>query len=194
MHRLTPGFLPFLLAVCAFAQQTPPAPSTDPTRQIPSVPAETASTLRQTRWPVTVEEVAAHCRPQQTAGVFSLHLGELLRGPGELATRGRDVLTAARQVADVVLVEVPSLLGTPDGEAVVRSVDVVVVVAQCFWTRVDQATRASNLLRQIQAPTLGVVLTEVEMSRKDLKRVHASEVAPTGRSARNSQKSSVRVG
>jgi Mrp family chromosome partitioning ATPase len=92
------------------------------------------------------------------------------------------------------LVEVPSLLGTPDGEAVVRSVDVVVVVAQCFWTRVDQAKRASNLLRQIQAPTLGVVLTELEMSRKDLKRVHAGDVTAAGRNVQNPKKSSVRVG
>ena len=108
-----------------------------------------------------------------------MELGELLRGPGEMATRGNEVLAATRQIAEIVLVEVPSLLATPDAEAVSRSVDAIVVVAECYYTTVNQATRSAGLLRRIGTPVLGVVLTAVEMSRKDLKKMSRS-LPPAG--------------
>lgn len=118
---------------------------------------------------VTVEEVAARCIPQRVSGVSKLQLGELLRGPGELATRGNAVIKTAREVADVVIVEAPAMLGTPDAEALVRCVDAVVVVAQCYKTTVAHAVRSSELLRRVAAPTLGVVLTGVELSASERK-------------------------
>jgi Mrp family chromosome partitioning ATPase len=118
---------------------------------------------------VSVEEVVAKCRPQRVSGVSMLQLGDLLRGPGEVATRGSAVVAAARQIADVVLVEAPGILATPDAEALVRCVDAVVVVAQAFHTTVGQATRSGELLRRSGAPTLGVVLTNVETRSKDLR-------------------------
>jgi Mrp family chromosome partitioning ATPase len=130
------------------------------------------------RSPFSVEEVAAHCRPQQIHGVLRLELGELLRGPGEMATRGNEVLAAARQIADVVLVEIPSLLATPDAEAVSRSVDAIVVVAECYYTTVSQATRSAGLLRRIGTPVLGIVLTAVELNRRELKKMSSSPPRP----------------
>ena len=108
-----------------------------------------------------------------------MELGELLRGPGEMATRGNEVLTATRQIAEVVLVEVPSMLATPDAEAVSRSADAIVVVAECYYTTVNQATRSAGLLTRIGAPVLGVVLTAVELSRKELKK-NARSLPPAG--------------
>jgi Mrp family chromosome partitioning ATPase len=98
-----------------------------------------------------------------------LQLGDLLRGPGEVPTRGSEVVSVARQIADVVLVEAPAMLAIPDAEALVRSVDAVIVVAQSFHTTVGQATRSGELLRRSGAPTLGVVLTDVEVRPKDLR-------------------------
>ena len=157
--------------------------SGEPTQPIPavgmSVPvAPSLAREARNRGQLTVEEVAAHCRPQQVPGVMRLELGELLRGPGEMATRGNEVLETTRQIADIVLLEVPSLLATPDAEAISRSVDAVVVVAECFYTTVSQATRSAGLLKRMVTPVLGVVLTGVEVSRKDLKKM--SSAPPRG--------------
>jgi Mrp family chromosome partitioning ATPase/capsular polysaccharide biosynthesis protein len=170
--------------VAASANSPAVANPGEPTQQLPatappSVPvAPSAPRDPRVRSPFSVEEVAAHCRPQQIHGVLRLELGELLRGPGEMATRGNEVLAAARQIADVVLVETPSLLATPDAEAVSRSVDAIVVVAECYYTTVSQATRSAGLLRRIGTPVLGIVLTAVELNRKELKKMSSSPPRP----------------
>jgi Mrp family chromosome partitioning ATPase len=155
--------LPVVGSGASMASGGPPTVPTGSVRVQPPPPAA------QARSAVTVEEVVAKCRPQRVSGVSMLPLAELLRGPGEVATRGSAVISAARQIADVVLVEAPGMLAMPDAEALVRSVDAVVVVAQSFHTRVGQATRSGELLRRSGAPTLGVVLTDVEVRPKDLR-------------------------
>jgi len=114
--------------------------------------------------------VASSARPTEVPGVRSLALSSLIEGPGHLATRSAAVLSSAREVADVVIVDAP-LLAVHDAEALVPAVDVVVVVVQSWWTRVDQATRSGAFLRRISAPVLGAVLTEVRLGKKDLRRV-----------------------
>jgi Mrp family chromosome partitioning ATPase len=118
----------------------------------------------------TAAVVAEATRPTGVAGVRSLAFSSLIEGPGQLATRSAAVLAAAREVADVVIVDAP-LLAVHDAEALVPAVDVVVVVIESWWTRVDQATRSGAFLRRISAPMLGAVLTEVRLGRKDLRRV-----------------------
>jgi Mrp family chromosome partitioning ATPase len=109
-------------------------------------------------------------RPTGVAGVRSLAFSTVIEGPGQLATRSASVLSAAREVADVIIVDAP-LLSVHDAEALVPAVDVVVVVVESWWTRVDQATRSGVFLRRIAAPVLGTVLTEVRLGKKDLRRV-----------------------
>jgi hypothetical protein len=143
-----------------------------PTQQFPAATAVAArvgdvGSGTGGRHSVTPEEVVARCVAQRISGVSKLELAALLRGPGELATRGDAVITTARQVADVVIVEAPAVLGATDAEALVRSVDSVLVVAQCYFTTVSQAKRAGELLRGVSSPTLGVVLTDVFMTRKE---------------------------
>jgi Mrp family chromosome partitioning ATPase/capsular polysaccharide biosynthesis protein len=145
--------------------------SDPPTEQVSAVGGGVAAGGPNGRSAVTVEEVVARCMPQRVSGVSRLQLGELLRGPGELATRGNAIISTAREIADVVIVEAPAVLGTPDAEALVRCVDAVLVVAESYCTTVRQARRAGELLRRVAAPTLGVVLTEVEMTRKELKSI-----------------------
>ncbi len=173
----------------AIAQEPSDEPSDSPTQPLPVVGAgapvysgglptapsagvrvEPATRAAHTRSAVTVEEVVAKCRPQRVSGVSMLQLGELLRGPGEVPARGSAVISAARQIADVVLVEAPGMLAVPDAEGLARAVDAVIVVAQSFHTTVGQATRSGELLRRSGAPTLGVVLTDVEVRQKDLRK------------------------
>jgi hypothetical protein len=124
--------------------------------------------------PVGVEPseatVAALTRPTEAAGVRSLALSSVIGGPGQLATKAPSVLAATREIADAVIVDAP-LLAVHDAEALVPAVDVVVVVVESWWTRVDQATQSGIFLRRIAAPVLGAVLTEVRLGKKDLRRV-----------------------
>jgi capsular polysaccharide biosynthesis protein/Mrp family chromosome partitioning ATPase len=134
--------------------------------------------------PITVEEVAANCVGQQIAGVARLQLGSVLRGPGEMAIRGTEVLNVARHLADVILVEVPALLATPDAEALARGVDAVVVVAECYFTKVGPAGRASSVLSRMGAPLLGLAVTQVEVPRKEQRKIKQNLALP----ARDSQR------
>jgi Mrp family chromosome partitioning ATPase len=125
----------------------------------------------------TPEVVAAATRPTDVPGVRSLALSRLLTGPGQLATRAPAILSAARQVADVVIIDAP-VLATHDAEALVPAVDVVVVVVQAGWTKADHAVRSGTFLRRIAAPVLGAVLTEVYLGPKDLRRMAEHTARP----------------
>jgi Mrp family chromosome partitioning ATPase/capsular polysaccharide biosynthesis protein len=161
----------------------PPPPnagysSGEPTEPVNVTRPQGTGPFPQARSAVTVEEVLAACVPQQIAGVARLQLGQLLRGPGEMATRGNEVLSVARNVADVILVEVPAILTTPDAEALVRACDSVLVVAECYYTRVGPAQRTSRTLALIGAPTVGVALTNVDMRKKDVKKIKENLARP----------------
>ena len=115
-------------------------------------------------------DIEANAGPTQVPGVAKLRLDQLLPGPGQLATHSDALLAAARQVADVVIVEAPSVLVAHDAEALMSSADVVVVVGECEVTRLDEASQSGDLLRRMGAPVLGVALTRVRLSGKDLRR------------------------
>ena len=119
---------------------------------------------------LTLDVVEAATRLTEIPGIRSLALSRLIEGPGQLEPRAPAILAAARQLADVVIVDA-ALLAVHDAEALAPEVDLVLVVVQSGWTRVDQATRSGVFLRRISAPVLGAVMTEVLLGRKDLRRV-----------------------
>jgi capsular exopolysaccharide synthesis family protein len=68
------------------------------------------------------------------------------------------LLRQARERADVVLIDTAPLLTTSDAIAMLPLVDAVVVVARAGRTSVPVAVRASELLRRLEAPVIGLVL------------------------------------
>ena len=54
--------------------------------------------------------------------------------------------------------------------------DVVLVVGDCVETKLDGAKQAGELLRRMNAPVLGVVLTNVEIGTRDIR--HLVSVRP----------------
>jgi Mrp family chromosome partitioning ATPase len=82
-----------------------------------------------------------------------------------LVNRASELLEAARQLAEVIIVETPSLLTVHHGEALVHAADVVLVVAEAGTTTMDEARRSSDVLRRLGAPVLGVVLTNAPVSK-----------------------------
>jgi len=64
---------------------------------------------------------------------------------------------------------VPPLLAVHHAEALARAVDVVLVVAECRFTKFDDARQAGDLLRRMGAPVLGVVLTNIRIGPGDIR-------------------------
>ena len=119
---------------------------------------------------VEKQDVVARLEPANLEGVSRLSLRHFVGSGGQLATRAPDILAVVRQLADVVIIETPPLLAVHHGEALIRSVDVVVVVAEARTTRIAHAQRAGEVLRRMGAPVLGVALTNVRLSSRDVRK------------------------
>jgi Mrp family chromosome partitioning ATPase len=118
---------------------------------------------------IGIEDVRTRLEPSRLERVSRLPLHPFISRSGQLVTRMPAILEAARALSDVVIVEVPPLLAVHHAEALIPSVDVVLVVAECRLTTFDQARRAGDLLRRMAAPVLGVVLTNVRLDRADIR-------------------------
>jgi len=110
---------------------------------------------------ITATDLVPFAEPSAVEGVSRLRFEHLLESRGQVVTQGPAIIAAARQVADFVFVETPSLLMAHDAVALLPAVDVVLVVAQHGLTRSDQAREAGDVLRRFRAPVLGVALTNV---------------------------------
>jgi Mrp family chromosome partitioning ATPase len=127
-------------------------------------------------------ELSAHLQSSSLANVSRLSLQPFVGTSGQLVTRAAEVLEAARGLADVIIVEAPPLLVVHHGEALVHSVDAVLIVGECGTTTTDQARRAGDILRRIGAPVLGVVLTKVRLAAKDLRQAGSGNAVTGGTS------------
>ncbi len=117
-------------------------------------------------------------RGSRTSSAF--RLSDFVENSGQLVTRAPAVIAAARPVADVIVVEAPPLLAVHHAEALSHAVDVALLVGECWETTYDDARRAGELLRRMEAPILGVVLTNVRISRHDIRHAHTSPLGVPG--------------
>jgi len=92
-----------------------------------------------------------------------LAAGPLPPNPSELLSsrRTRDVLTSLQAEADVVLVDVPPVLPVTDALVLSGRVDATVLVCVSGATTIKDASRAVELLTQVDAPLIGTVLNGV---------------------------------
>jgi Mrp family chromosome partitioning ATPase len=123
---------------------------------------------------VTPEDVERRLEPSRIDRVYGLPLADFVDNSAQLVTRAPAVVDAARSVADVIVVEAPPLLTVHHAEALSRAVDVVLVVGECWTTTFDDARRAGESLRRMEAPVLGVVLTNARVSRRALRHAAAA--------------------
>ena len=130
--------------------------------------------------PVTPEDVESRLTPAGPENVSLLSLRHFMRNSGQLVSRAKDVFDAARQVADVVIVEAPAFLRYHHGEAMVHSVDAIVVVVDSGVTEAPDAEDMGDILRRLGAPVLGVVFTGEELSRSQ-RRILDAGMAASGR-------------
>ncbi len=116
--------------------------------------------------PIGPDDVAGFLQTSSLPNVARLSFRHFVGTSGQLVTRAPEVLNAARQLADVIIVESPPFLESHHGEALVHAVDVVLMVVESRSTSIDEGKRTGNLLRRLGAPVLGVVFTHVEDARR----------------------------
>lgn len=130
--------------------------------------------------PVTPADIESRLTPAGPDNVSMLSLRHFMRNSGQLVSRSKEVFDAARQVADVVIVEAPAFLRFHHGEAMVHSVDAVIVVVESGVTVAPDAQDMGDVLRRLGAPVLGVVFTGEELSAAQ-RRVLDAGMAASGR-------------
>jgi len=129
---------------------------------------------------VTPADVEERLTPAGPENVWMLSMRQFMRNSGQLVLRSKEVLDAARGVADAVIVEAPAFLRYHHGEALVHAVDAVIVVVESGVTTVPDGQDMGDVLRRLGAPVLGVVFTGEELSRSQ-RRVLDAGTAASGR-------------
>ena len=130
--------------------------------------------------PVTPADIEARLTPAGPEHVSMLSMRHFMRNSGQLVSRAKEVFDAAREVCDVVIVEAPAFLRFHHGEAMVHSVDAVIVVVESGTTEVGDLQDMGDILRRLGAPVLGVVFTGEELSTSQRKML-AAGMAASGR-------------
>jgi Mrp family chromosome partitioning ATPase len=85
--------------------------------------------------------------------------------PAEAAVAGRAAILAAAEHADIVIIDTPPLLLTNDTFDLLDIADAVLLLARDARTKGTALTRASQQLRRLDAPVLGIALIGAVSSR-----------------------------
>ena len=94
-------------------------------------------------------------------GVSMVGIGNAARPPGGQLADQQRLIDEARALADVVLIDTAPLLASSINRELATMVDGVVALCRVGRTTVAQAERCGDLLAQIRAPAIGVVMTGV---------------------------------
>jgi Mrp family chromosome partitioning ATPase/capsular polysaccharide biosynthesis protein len=87
--------------------------------------------------------------------------GRAVRPPGGQLAAQHKLLEEARSLADVVIIDTAPLLASSIARELATMADTVVVLCRVGRTTVSEAERCGDLLAQVGAPALGVVLIGV---------------------------------
>jgi Mrp family chromosome partitioning ATPase/capsular polysaccharide biosynthesis protein len=100
-------------------------------------------------------------RDSGVPGVRVVSAGRAVRPPGGRLAAQHKLLDEARSLADVVILDTAPLLASSIARELSTMADSVVVLCRVGRTTVAEAERCGDLLAQVGAPTLGVVLVGV---------------------------------
>ncbi len=85
--------------------------------------------------------------------------------PAEAAVAGRAAIMAAQETSDIVIIDTPPLLLTNDTFDLLDFADAVLLLVRDGRTKTTALTRASQQLRRLDAPVLGIALIGAVSSR-----------------------------
>jgi capsular exopolysaccharide synthesis family protein len=117
----------------------------------------------------TTADLSLYVLPSDIPHVDVITAGTRLERPSSLPARMGALITQARELADVVLIDSPPLLLANDTMDLIPFVDTVLMVSYAGRATAEQAQRASELLTRMRAPVIGVALVGVQgQSYQDL--------------------------
>jgi capsular exopolysaccharide synthesis family protein len=93
--------------------------------------------------------------------------GPLPPNPSELigSKRMKEVLMAAKELADLVLIDTPPVLAVSDAAVLAPRTDGVMVIVNMEGSKRDEAKKARDLLLQVNSNLVGVVLNNMEEAK-----------------------------
>lgn len=91
-----------------------------------------------------------------SAGPKPPNPSEILAG-----TKVREIIEELKQMADIVLIDTPPVLPVTDAAVLSRNVDASLVVGRASFVTKKQIKRTLEILRQVDAPLIGVVLNGI---------------------------------
>ena len=128
-------------------------------------------------------------------GVWVVPSGHRPVNPGEVIEPGQDLISRARTLADVVIVDAGPMLSVNDPSALLPETDAVVLVARSGRTTADDALHTREQLSRLGAPLLGVTLVGVpgsSLSNKPGYRYFSNLPLGFGRTGSRSEKRDAR--
>lgn len=101
-------------------------------------------------------------------GMALVPCGSVPPNPSELlaAERLRDVIAPLEEWCDFVLIDTPPVLPVADARVVAGAVDATLLVVAAERSKVKEVQLATDLLLQVDAPVVGVVLNQVPVRRR----------------------------
>ena len=112
---------------------------------------------------VSVDDVV---KTTDIPNLYVMPCGPTPPNPAELllTKRFREVLADLQARFDFILLDSPPLLAVTDAVILARLSDGVVLIAQAGKTAADDARQAASQLRDVDAPILGVILNDMDIS------------------------------
>jgi succinoglycan biosynthesis transport protein ExoP len=123
--------------------------------------------------------------------LFFLGSGDVPPNPAELLASGgaREIFTKLRQAFDIVLVDSPPLLPVTDAVILSRMADATLLVVAAGETKRSHVEEAADMLNQVDATRVSVILNEVEVGGRygyrDRYGTYGTYVPPTPKSTVN---------
>lgn len=101
--------------------------------------------------------------------LFVLPCGPRPPNPAELllTDKFKEVLAALEKRFDRILLDSPPLLLMNDGVVLSRLCDGVVMVAQSGKTSIDEVMRSAKMIRDVNAPILGMILNNMDIASRE---------------------------
>ncbi len=106
-------------------------------------------------------------RPTSVDGVGIITAGTQLEQPATLTSRMAPLISAAREIADIVIVDASPILGASDGFDILPLVDTVLLVVRSGRLTATAAQRVAELLGRFHVPVAGVVVIAAPVSAED---------------------------
>jgi capsular exopolysaccharide synthesis family protein len=111
-------------------------------------------------------EIESVIKTTDIPNLYVLPCGPLPPNPAELllTKRFHDLIRELEKRYDYILLDSPPLLAVTDGVVLSRLSDGVLLIAQAGKTAIDDARQAAQQLRDVDAPVLGIILNDMDLS------------------------------